>query len=165
MKYLVTLLLTLPFLTACSKDDLEIMMEAREKMAGTYDILRIDVTTYDTLGNMLYSNSIIDPGTIELTLNSSGIPNENWINFPISLFDNTVAFGKLKGQKFFYWDTDPAGKRFMIWGIDQGGASIHTTFTQGEGSGLSLVYTESNNSFSPQGNTLARKEFYQLKKR
>jgi hypothetical protein len=165
MKYLITILFMIPIISACTKDDAEIMKQARQEIAGTYDIVRIDVTTYDPSGNILSTSSINDPGVIELTLNSSGIDDENWIDFPATLMDLTVSFGKLRDSRYFYWAADPAKKRFMIWGIDLNGASVHVTFSERITNELVLLYTESNNSSSPLENTLSRKEFFELKKR
>ncbi len=165
MKAIFFLIPAVLLLSACKKDNVDIMKEARAEIAGRYDILRVDVTTYDISGNIVTSNSYTDAGVIELTLNSSGIQNENWIDFPAELFDYTTAFGKLKDSRFFYWDTDPEKKRFMIWGITNEGYSVHSTFTELITNGFSLTYTESNDAAGPLENTMARKEFYMLKKR
>lgn len=165
MKYLWGILLIVPFIQACEKDPFKTSARAREKIAGTYDVLRVDITTYDSLGNISSTATYSDPGVIALTLNSSGIQNENWIDFPADFFNYTNAFGKLKSSKFFYWDTDPEFLRFMVWGIDQTGYSTHTTFTQTLNQGLALTYIETNNAVLPHSNTMARKEFFMLKKR
>jgi hypothetical protein len=165
MKYLATILLIVPFLHSCTKDPSEISSQAREKIAGTYDVLRVDITTYDSLGNILTTASYDYPGVIDFTLNSTGIQNENRISFPDDFFNYTNAFGKLKTSKFCYWDTDPEFLRLIIWGLDQGGNSIHTTLSQTLTQGLSLTYIETNDAVLPQSNTMARKEFYLLKKR
>ncbi len=165
MKRIAIVVILLPFLYSCSKEPADILSAARGKIAGTYDVLRVDITTYDSLGNISSTATYSDPGVIILSLNSSGIQNENRIDFPPDFFNYTNAFGKIKNSKFFYWDTDPEFLRFMVWGIDQTGYSTHTTFTQTLNQGLSLSFIETNDAVMPQSSTMARKEFYSLKKR
>lgn len=165
MKRIAIIVILLPFLYSCTKEPAEILSDARGKIAGTYDVLRVDITTYDSLGNISSAATYSDPGVIGLSLNSSGIQNENRIDFPADFFNYTNAFGKLKNSKFFYWDTDPEYLRLMVWGVDQNELSVHTTFTQTLNQGLSLTYIETNDAVLPQSNTMARKEFFMLKKR
>ena len=164
MKNIIIILITIPLLTSCIKNDLKTMNKARKKMAGNYEITSVEISTYDSTGNVISNSVLNNPGSIELQYDKTGEEVFNIIKYPSSLVSQTAVFAYIDYSNYQYWDADPAGKRFLLWCIGPG-FSHHISLTQErDGDEYTWTYIRCNTSSTPYANTMDLKEVYKAKK-
>jgi hypothetical protein len=164
MKNIIIFLLAIPLLTSCIKSDLNSMNRARKKMAGKYEITTVEISRYDTAGNVVLSSTINSPGNIELQYDKTGEEVFNIITYPTSLVSQTAVFGYIDNSNYKYWDADPSEKRFMLWCIGPG-FSHHLSATQEkDGKNYTWTFIRSNSSSTEFAQTMDIKEVYKVTK-
>lgn len=167
MKYTIFFLLVFPFFVSCLKNETRMINKADKRMAGTYEIISITTSVFDSTGAVDSSRTINNPGSIELKDVKSDEEVFNEIIFPASLHTQSWIFDYFyKNQSVYYhWNADPSQERVVFWTIAQGGYSYHITLNlEKDGDNYTWTYIRSNNATDPQSTTMGMKEVFKMKK-